>query len=59
MVITGTIPMAATFKVVYSGLQTQKYGPMVEAAREITIIEMESNSTKWPEQYSHRKRNYK
>ncbi|NQU34812.1 MAG: hypothetical protein HQ521_16405 [Bacteroidetes bacterium] len=51
--------MAATFKVVYSGLQTQKYGPMVEAAREITIIEMESNSTKWPEQYSHRKRNYK
>jgi len=39
--MTGTIPMAAAFNVVYVGPQLKSVGPNVDAASEITIIEFE------------------
>ena len=39
--MTGTIPMAAAFNIVYVGPQLQAIGPNVDAASEVTLIEFE------------------
>lgn len=44
--LTGTIPMAAAFSIVYCGPQITKYGPTTDAAEEITIIEFEDKSNR-------------
>ena len=45
--LTGTIPMAAAFKIVYCGPQTKNYGPTTDAAKEITIIEFEDKISRY------------
>lgn len=44
--LTGTIPMAAVFSIVYCGPQTKEYGSTTDAAKEITIIEFENKSSR-------------
>ena len=44
--MTGTIPMAAAFNIVYVGPQLQAIGPNVDAASEVTIIEFEEGGSR-------------
>jgi type IX secretion system substrate protein/carboxypeptidase family protein len=44
--MTGTIPMAATFNIVYDGPPKQKYGPTTDVAEEVTVIEFEDRSNR-------------
>ncbi len=45
--LTGTIPMAAAFNIVYVGPQKQDVSSTMDAAKEVTIIEFENKSNRY------------